>query len=108
VSEHDQKPAAESGATVPKRIASLVAQLWAIEMHRQLSVAPDPLFLLAPIEDPLLKAAERGEGLDHAAVLKLLAATGDHRRMCRARLKRHNREGGLWRELLDLLLKRGQ
>lgn len=108
MSEHDQKPAAGADACPSVRIASLVAQLRAEEMHRQACGAPYPLASLTRIEHYIAKAAARGEGLGHAGVLKLRADLGDHRQKCEAQLKRSSRVGGLWRELLDLLWKWGR
>lgn len=105
MSEHDQTPAAEVGAFPSARIASLVAQLRADEMHRQACGSPYPLASLTRIEHQLSEAAQRGDGLGHAEVLKLRANMGDHRQKCEARLKRSNRVDRLWGELLDLLWK---
>lgn len=97
------------GANAPSvRVASLVAQLWIFELHRQMRAMPDPLAVLAPVEDALSEAAQRGEGLASADVHKLLADLGACRRMCKVQAKRQSREGGLWRELLDLLRKVGR
>lgn len=105
MSGRDQKAAADAATFPSIRIASLVAQLRAEEMQRQASGSPDPLASFAPIEGQLSEAAERGEGLVHAEVLKLRADLRGHRQTCEARLKRSNRVDGLWCELLELLRK---
>lgn len=104
----ENKTPAENAGFPSVRVASLVAQLRTLELYRQMRALPDPLALLAPIESVLVKAAERGEGLARADVPKLLSDLGAFRRMYNAQAKRQSREGGLWRELLDLLRKLGR
>lgn len=104
----ENKTPAEDAGLPSVRVASLVAQLRALELHRQMRALPDPLALLAPLEGVLSEAAERAEGLARADVPKLLADLDAFRRMYDAQAKRQGREGGLWRELLDLLRKLGR
>lgn len=101
----ESKTPAENAGFPSVRVASLVAQLRALELYRQMRALPDPLAFLVPIEGVLSKASERGEGLARAEVTKLLADLGAFRRMYNAQAKTQSREGGLWRELLDLLRK---
>lgn len=98
-------PAPEADAFMAVRGASVVAQLRAIELHRQLCALPDPLTSLAAVEAGLAAAAELGDGFTSADLKKLQADLGAFRRVYEAQATRQSRECRLWRELFELLRK---